>query len=179
MANFWRVRLLRKRKRDRASFTLPMAQWRCVAARSRARHRNRRATALQDCLSGQQKCRGTTNMRQRFPHRSCVIGWLSIAGLACGLASPSPSFAAQLKSRERSVQSSRPSTVVVIDAGHGGFDRGGIPRQRIAEKTMTLDVALRLREKLLEAGYRVVMTRDSDFFVPLWGRVAIANANHN
>src|SRR3989442_11664604 len=76
-------------------------------------------------------------------------------------------------------ESSRPSTVVVIDAGHGGFDRGGIPRQRIAEKTMTLDVALRLRKKLLDAGYRVVMTRDSDFFVPLSERVAIANSNDN
>jgi len=27
------------------------------------------------------------------------------------------------------------------DAGHGGFDRGGIPGQRVPEKTMTLDVA--------------------------------------
>src|SRR5438874_426131 len=42
----------------------------------------------------------------------------------------------------------RSSTIVVIDAGHGGFDRGGIPRQRVAEKTMTLDVALRLRSVL-------------------------------
>ena len=118
-------------------------------------------------------------MRQRFSNRSCVIGWLSIAGLACALASPSPSSAAQPKNHETTAQSSRRSTVVVIDAGHGGFDRGGIPHQRIAEKTMTLDVALRLRKNLLEAGYRVVMTRDSDFFVPLSERVAIANSNHN
>src|SRR6266446_2939005 len=179
MANFWRVRLLWKRKRDHASFTLPMGQWRFVAGCSRRRQRNRLETALQNCLTGQQKSRRTTNMRQRFSHRSYVIGWLSIAGLACALASRSPSSAAQSKSREASAQSSRPSTVVVIDAGHGGFDRGGIPRQRIAEKTMTLDVALRLRKKLLEADYRVVMTRDSDFFVPLSERVAIANSNHN
>ena len=118
-------------------------------------------------------------MRQRFSNRSCVIGWLSIAGLVCALASPSPSFASQSKSRDSSAQSSRRSTVVVIDAGHGGFDRGGIPRQRIAEKTMTLDVALRLRKKLVEAGYRVVMTRDSDVFVPLAGRASIANSNQN
>ena len=118
-------------------------------------------------------------MQQRFSHRGSVSGWLSIAGLACALASPSPSSAAQSKSRETSAQSSRPSTVVVIDAGHGGFDRGGIASQRIAEKTMTLDVALRLRKKLLEAGYRVVMTRDSDVFVPLAERAAIANSNYN
>src|SRR6266403_2476765 len=176
MANFWRVRLLWKRKRGRASFMLPMAQWRCVAACSRYRQRNRRATALQNCLSGQQKSRRTTNMRQRFSHRSYVIGWLSIAGLACALASRTPSSAAQSKSREASAQSSRPSTVVVIDAGHGGFDRGGIPRQRIPESMMNLDVAQRLKAVLQAYGYRVVMTRDSDVFIPLGTRVAIANS---
>src|SRR5437879_5280097 len=76
-------------------------------------------------------------------------------------------------------EADRPSTVVVIDAGHGGFDRGGIPGQRVAEKTMTLDVAQRLKEVLTAYGYRVVMTRDSDFFVPLGTRVAIANSYRN
>jgi len=65
---------------------------------------------------------------------------------------------------------------VVIDAGHGGFDRGGIPGQRVSESQMTLDVALRLRSALQASGYRVVMTRSSDVFVPLGTRVAIANA---
>jgi N-acetylmuramoyl-L-alanine amidase len=68
---------------------------------------------------------------------------------------------------------------VVIDAGHGGHDRGGIPGQRIAEKVMTLDVAQRLRNVLEASGYRVVMTRDSDVFVPLGTRVAIANSYRN
>jgi hypothetical protein len=64
----------------------------------------------------------------------------------------------------------------VIDAGHGGFDFGGIPRQRVPEKTMNLDVALRLRSLLQASGYRVVMTRDTDVFIPLGTRVAIANS---
>lgn len=71
--------------------------------------------------------------------------------------------------------SSRPHTIV-IDAGHGGFDRGGIPGQRVAEKPLTLDVAQRVAKKLRAAGYRVIMTRDSDVFVPLGTRVAMANA---
>ena len=71
------------------------------------------------------------------------------------------------------------STTVVIDAGHGGFDRGGIPGQRIPEKEMTLDVAQRLKGLLAASGYRVVMTRDSDVFVPLPTRVAIANSYQN
>jgi len=71
------------------------------------------------------------------------------------------------------------TTTVVIDAGHGGYDRGGIPGQRVAEKEMTLDVAQRLKKVLADNGYRVVMTRDSDVFVPLGTRVAIANSYAN
>src|SRR5262245_53991249 len=70
-------------------------------------------------------------------------------------------------------------TTVVIDAGHGGFDRGGIPGQRVPEKMMTLDVALKLKPILEKAGYRVVMTRSTDIFVPLGTRVAIANSYPN
>jgi len=70
-------------------------------------------------------------------------------------------------------------TTVVIDAGHGGFDRGGIPGQRVAEKTVALDVALRLQRDLERQGYRTVMTRNEDVFVPLSQRVAIANSYRN
>jgi N-acetylmuramoyl-L-alanine amidase len=68
------------------------------------------------------------------------------------------------------------SRTIVIDAGHGGFDRGGVPGQRISEKDKTLDVAQRLKRILQADGYRVIMTRDSDVFIPLPTRVAIANA---
>jgi N-acetylmuramoyl-L-alanine amidase len=93
---------------------------------------------------------------------------LLIALLACG-----SSYAARTSPTP---ESSGSLTTVVIDAGHGGHDRGGIPGQRIAEKDMTLDVAQRLRNVLAASGYRVVMTRDSDVFVSLPMRVAIANS---
>ena len=83
------------------------------------------------------------------------------------------------RAASRTSESSGSLTTVVIDAGHGGHDRGGIPGQRIAEKVMTLDVAQRLRSVLSASGYRVVMTRDSDVFVPLPTRVAIANSYRN
>src|SRR6266480_2634227 len=105
-------------------------------------------------------------MPRKFSHLCFIIPALSIATLACG-ASP-----AAERSREA-------STTVVIDAGHGGFDRSGIPGQRIPEKEMTLDVAQRLKGLLAASGYRVVMTRDSDVFVPLPTRVAIANSYQN
>ena len=78
--------------------------------------------------------------------------------------------------RSAASQAPRQSTTVVIDAGHGGFDRGGIPRQRVPESMMNLDVAQRLKAILQASGYRVVMTRDSDVFIPLGTRVAIANS---
>jgi N-acetylmuramoyl-L-alanine amidase len=93
-----------------------------------------------------------------------VIAVLSTAGLMC---TPSASAA------------SGSSTTVVIDAGHGGHDRGGIPGQRIPEKEMTLDVAQRLKRVLAADGYRVVMTRENDVFVPLGTRIAIANSYRN
>ena len=79
----------------------------------------------------------------------------------------------------RAPKDSGSTTTVVIDAGHGGYDRGGIPGQRVSEKEMTLDVAQRLKKVLSANGYRVVMTRDSDVFVPLGTRVAIANSYRN
>ena len=53
--------------------------------------------------------------------------------------------------------------VVCIDPGHGGSDPGAMNRgMGLAEKTVTLDVARRLAALLKAAGWRVVMTRDSD-----------------
>ncbi len=88
-----------------------------------------------------------------------------------------PAPAPQRQRRRAAIpEGQRPSTTVVIDPGHGGFDRGGIPRQRVPESMMNLDVALRLRSVLQSYGYRVVMTRDTDVFIPLGTRVAIGNS---
>ncbi len=69
---------------------------------------------------------------------------------------------------------SRPA-IVVIDPGHGGHDRGGIPGQRFPEKLYTLDTAQRLTRILTKDGIKVVLTRDSDEFVSLGQRTDIAN----
>jgi N-acetylmuramoyl-L-alanine amidase len=70
-------------------------------------------------------------------------------------------------------------STVVIDPGHGGFDRGGIPGQQVPEKMVALDTALRLEKLLERAGLRTVMTRSTDVFVPLPVRSAIANAERD
>jgi N-acetylmuramoyl-L-alanine amidase len=64
---------------------------------------------------------------------------------------------------------------VVIDAGHGGHDPGA-RANGLTEAELVLDVATRLRKLLQkEPAIEVTMTRDSDVFVPLEGRTAIAN----
>lgn len=64
---------------------------------------------------------------------------------------------------------------VVIDPGHGGHDSGA-SRAGIHEKDIVLDVSLRLAELLKsKTDLRVVMTRDTDVFIPLSQRTSIAN----
>lgn len=56
----------------------------------------------------------------------------------------------------------QPPPLVVIDPGHGGYDRGA-EREGVFESHINLDIALELREVLLAAGYRVVLTRYGDY----------------
>jgi N-acetylmuramoyl-L-alanine amidase len=64
---------------------------------------------------------------------------------------------------------------VILDPGHGGYDRGQVSRYGY-EKDFALDVARKLRPLLQAKGLRVIMTREGDYFVPLEVRAQIANA---
>jgi N-acetylmuramoyl-L-alanine amidase len=72
-----------------------------------------------------------------------------------------------------SVKGLRPVTTVVLDAGHGGHDRGARSAWGV-EKEYALDVTNRLRKHLEKAGLRVVQTRLGDSFIPLESRPATA-----
>jgi N-acetylmuramoyl-L-alanine amidase len=74
---------------------------------------------------------------------------------------------------------SRTFNTVVIDAGHGGQDSGARSRRGISEKHAALDVARRVNLKLKAVGFRTVMTRNADFFVPLERRAQISNRQRN
>lgn len=65
---------------------------------------------------------------------------------------------------------------VVIDAGHGGHDPGGIPENIIPEKDVALDIARRLSYALEESGLKPLLTREDDTFIPLQERVNVSNA---
>lgn len=61
---------------------------------------------------------------------------------------------------------------ITLDPGHGGEDPGAIGKGGSYEKNVTLEVAKRLKARIdAEPNMRAVLTRDSDFFVPLQMRV--------
>ena len=65
---------------------------------------------------------------------------------------------------------------IVIDAGHGGHDPGAVGPNKLYEKDVVLDIAVKLK-KILSAdpGNEVYLTREKDVFIPLEERTAIAN----
>ncbi|MFW6123944.1 MAG: N-acetylmuramoyl-L-alanine amidase [Acidobacteriota bacterium] len=65
---------------------------------------------------------------------------------------------------------------IVIDPGHGGKDPGCIGSQNTQEKNIVLDIASRLKNLLsTKQGLEVIMTRETDIFVPVENRPVIAN----
>ena len=65
---------------------------------------------------------------------------------------------------------------IVIDAGHGGKDPGAVGPSGVLEKHVTLKLAKELAKELTrQIGCEVILTRDSDVYLPLEERTAIAN----
>ncbi|MBE9250779.1 N-acetylmuramoyl-L-alanine amidase [Dolichospermum sp. LEGE 00240] len=64
--------------------------------------------------------------------------------------------------------------VVIIDPGHGGKDSGAIGIGGVLEKDVILPISKRIAKVLERNGIQVIMTRDSDYFVTLPGRVTMA-----
>lgn len=87
---------------------------------------------------------------------------------------PSSSSAASSSSAQGKALKSRIRTIV-LDPGHGGKDPGATGVNGLQEKDVVLDVARKLKKKLQAAGYQVRLTRESDSFVELPERPAMAS----
>lgn len=102
------------------------------------------------------------------------------AGQGLSTTAPIPANATEPQSLD-SLMGSAPSPkkhqgkrIIVVDAGHGGKDPG-TSGQHAHEKDLTLLAAKALKEQLQKTGrYKVVLTRDTDVFIPLDDRVKIA-----
>ncbi|BAY91828.1 N-acetylmuramoyl-L-alanine amidase [Tolypothrix sp. PCC 7601] len=64
--------------------------------------------------------------------------------------------------------------VVLIDPGHGGKDPGAIGIGGVREKDIILPIGIRVAQILQQNGVQVIMSRNSDYFVSLEGRVVMA-----
>ncbi|HHS12942.1 MAG TPA: hypothetical protein ENN03_04145 [bacterium] len=68
---------------------------------------------------------------------------------------------------------------IILDPGHGGRDPGAVGPTGLLEKTVTLDIAKRLKKSLeTRADVEVLLTRETDVAVPLKKRTQFANANN-
>lgn len=66
---------------------------------------------------------------------------------------------------------------IVVDAGHGGHDTGA-PGRKSREKDHTLDIARRVQRYLSERGANALLTRNTDTYITLQGRVAYAQSRN-
>jgi N-acetylmuramoyl-L-alanine amidase len=63
---------------------------------------------------------------------------------------------------------------IVLDPGHGGHDNGVLGPEGTFEKNVTLELA-RILAAQLENTYRVILTRNDDYFIDILSRTSIAN----
>jgi N-acetylmuramoyl-L-alanine amidase len=88
-----------------------------------------------------------------------------------------PRRAPETKPAETAKRNNDGRPLIVIDPGHGGPDTGTVAASGEMEKTIVLEFAQALSEKLEKIGkYRVTMTRTDDRFVPLGERVRMARS---
>jgi len=68
--------------------------------------------------------------------------------------------------------------LICINPGHGGKDTGAIGPSGIMEKHVNLDIAFKLRDKLVGSGFKVIMTREDDTKKSLDEIVNFANTSN-
>ena len=123
---------------------------------------------LNEDVAGFGKELGATDKAQEIPNKAAKPPEAPsvIAGR------DSKNAADKLADKARSAAPKVRPFMVVLDPGHGGEDPGAIGRRGTREKDIVLIIARKLKEKLDDdPRYRVALTRDADYFVPLHMRV--------
>lgn len=97
---------------------------------------------------------------------------------AAGTPDPAPARRDRLSASRSRME----KPVIVVDAGHGGSDSGGIwegdlGEQGFVEKDLVLQIALQLRDEFRNRGLEVVLTRDRDVNLSAARRSAVGNSN--
>jgi len=121
-----------------------------------------------------------TYIRRSSKLRELVVEFASMEIPATAAAVPAasePVYRKPVKTSQRKKPGKLRDLVIAIDAGHGGKDPGAIGRKGTHEKQVVLQTARRLAKRLeREPGYKPVMIRNSDVFMPLRDRIKKARA---
>ena len=93
-----------------------------------------------------------------------------------------PDPAPAQRSRLSASRTRRETPVIVVDAGHGGSDSGGIwegdlGEQGVVEKDLALQFAMQLQDEFRNRGLEMVPTRDRDVTLSAAQRSAVGNSN--
>jgi N-acetylmuramoyl-L-alanine amidase len=126
--------------------------------------------------AGQAAAQGDAGARDVVVGPASLVRALSSRSIPAAALTPAVATQADLPLFNRAA---RPATaharkIIVIDPGHGGKDSGALGASTL-EKNVTLATALALKARLEATGrYQVVMTRDTDVFIPLEQRVQVA-----
>ena len=88
--------------------------------------------------------------------------------------SPPPGPKKPLASESLTREFGLTAKTIVIDPGHGGKDPGALGRGTLQEKAIVLSISEKLRKILTQKGYTVLMTRDTNRYIPLKQRTAFA-----
>ncbi len=108
--------------------------------------------------------------------RAIVLLLLVLVVSGCSYRGISPEISRLSEEKQTRFTRHHKPEVIVVDAGHGGKDGGtGSARYDFEEKELTLETALLIRNCLHQLGYKTVMTRTHDIYVPLSKRAEIAN----
>ncbi len=129
-------------------------------------------------LMAQQSQRGTSQASSaEAPRASATAVAPATAPLVAGDATIRPQISSKV-ARGPAPTASRTDRLIIvaIDPGHGGEDPGASGAQGTREKDVVLQVAFKLRDRINKASVngnpmRAFLTRDADFFVPLYTRV--------
>jgi len=100
-----------------------------------------------------------------YVRSASIEGFVSQSYLAVGEASP-PDAGDELSNYLK-------TQMIIIDPGHGGSDPGATANG-LVEKNINLNVALKVKSLFENTGFNMALTRETDVFVPLSGRVSFA-----
>lgn len=112
--------------------------------------------------------------RRRWLVPVTVLVGIAATGLLAWLVAPART-APETPVAELADPPARALRRLALDPGHGGDDLGAVVKDQV-EKTLTLDIALRLRTLLAAEGLEVFLTREDDRALTLRERVTLANA---